>query len=159
MNGDDGFRFTTPRIFSPEANVHVARIKFADFSFITTSDGVIAIDAGTSEQRVSNALADLGQARTPVSHLIITHAHPDHLGGTAALRGPSTQVITQAGFPAEQDRQRHHSALPFRYYFGNVPSARPDITPDRLIGEPTALTIGGTELVLYPTVAAKPLTH
>jgi glyoxylase-like metal-dependent hydrolase (beta-lactamase superfamily II) len=32
-----------------------------------------------------------------------------------------------------------------------VPSARPDITPDRLIGEPTALTIGGTELVLYPT--------
>src|SRR6266571_7815423 len=48
MNGDDGFRFTTPKILSPEANVHVAQgYDFADFSFITTSDGVIAIDAGT----------------------------------------------------------------------------------------------------------------
>jgi hypothetical protein len=60
MNRDDGFRFTTPKIFSPEANVHVAQgYDFADFSFITTSDGVIAIDAGTSEHRVNNALADL----------------------------------------------------------------------------------------------------
>src|SRR6266700_748547 len=86
-----------------------------------------------------------------VSHLIITHAHLDHVGGTSALRGPGTQVITQAGFPAEQSRQRHHSALPFRYYFGDVPSTPPGIIPDQLIGEPTSLTIGGTELVLYPT--------
>jgi len=60
MTGADGFRFTTPKIFSPEANVHVAQgYDFADFSFITTSDGVIAIDAGTSEHRVNNALPDL----------------------------------------------------------------------------------------------------
>jgi hypothetical protein len=33
MTGDDGFRFTTPKIFSPEANVHVAQgYDFADFS-------------------------------------------------------------------------------------------------------------------------------
>jgi glyoxylase-like metal-dependent hydrolase (beta-lactamase superfamily II) len=150
MTGDDGFRFTTPKIFSPEASVHVAQgYDFADFSFITTSDGVIAIDAGTSEHRVNNALADLGlPPGTPVSHLIITHAHLDHVGGAAALRGPGTRVIAQAGFPAELSRQ-HHSALPSRY-FGNVSSAPPDITPDQLIDEPTALTIGGTELVLYP---------
>jgi len=152
MTGDDGFRFTTPKIFSPEANVHVAQgYDFADFSFITTSDGVIAIDAGASEHRVSNALADLGlPPGTPVSHLIITHAHLDHVGGTAALRGPGTRVIAQAGFPAEQSRQQHRSALPFRYYFGNVPSTPPEITPDQLIDKPTSLTIGGTELVLYP---------
>ena len=153
ITGDGGFRFTTPKIFSPEASVHVAQgYDFADFSFISTSDGVIAIDAGTSEQRVNNALADLSlPPGTPVSHLIITHAHLDHVGGTAALRGPSTQVITQAGFPAEQSRQRQSSSLPFRSYFGNVPATPPDITPDQLIGEPTSLTIGGTELVLYPT--------
>lgn len=152
ITSDDGFRFTTPKIFSPETSVHVAQgYDFADFSFITTSDGVIAIDAGTSEQRVNNALADLGQpAATPISHLIITHAHLDHVGGTAALRGPGTRVIAQAGFPAELSRQ-HRSALPFRSYLGDVPATAPDITPDQLIDEPTSLTIGGTELVLYPT--------
>jgi glyoxylase-like metal-dependent hydrolase (beta-lactamase superfamily II) len=151
MTGEDGFRFTTPKIVSPEAGVHVAQgYDFADFSFITTADGVIAIDAGTSEHRVRGALADLGlPPGTPVSHLIITHAHLDHVGGIAALRGPGTRVIAQAGFPAELNKQ-HHNALPFRYYFGNVPATPPDITPDQLIGEPTSLTIGGTELVLYP---------
>lgn len=150
---DDGFRFTTPKIFSPEPGIHVAQgYDFADFSFITTSDGVIAIDAGSSEHRVSDALADLGlPPGTPVSHLIITHAHLDHVGGIAALRGPGTQVITQAGFPAEQSRQQQHSVSTFRYYVGGAPSAPPAITPDQLIGEPTSLTIGGTELVLYPT--------
>lgn len=153
VTGDGGFRFTTPRIVSPVAGVHVAQgYDFADFSFITTSDGVIAIDAGTSGHRVNNALADLGlPPGTPISHLIITHAHLDHAGGAAAMRGPGTQVIAQAGFPAEQSRQQHHGALPFRYYFGNVPAAAPRLTPDRLINEPTSLTVGGTELVLYPT--------
>jgi len=152
MNGDDGFRFTTPRIFSPEPGIHVAQgYDFADFSFITTNDGVIAIDAGTTERRVGNALADLGlPPGTPVSHLIITHAHVDHVGGTAALRAPGTRIIAQAGFTAELDRQQHGSALPFRYYLGDAPSTPPDITPDQLIDEPTSLTVGGTELVLYP---------
>ena len=53
-------------------------------------------------------MADLGlKDRTPVSHLILTHAHFDHIGGTAALRGPDTKVIASAGFPAEAERQRH----------------------------------------------------
>lgn len=153
VTGDGGFRFTTPRIVSPAADVHVAQgYDFADFSFITTSDGVIAIDAGTSEQRVNNALTDLSlPPGTPISHLIMTHAHLDHVGGAAVLRGPGTRVIAQAGFPAEQSRQQHHGALPFRYYFGDVPTAVPGITPDRLIDEPTSLTVGGTEVVLYPT--------
>jgi glyoxylase-like metal-dependent hydrolase (beta-lactamase superfamily II) len=153
MTADDGFRFTTPRIFRPEPDVQVAQgYDFADFAFITTSDGVIAIDAGTSEQRVKNAVADLGLASgARISHLIITHAHFDHVGGTGALRGPGTRVIAQAGFPAELSRQQHRNALPFRYYFGDAPSTARHIVPDQLIAEPTSLTIGGTELVLYPT--------
>jgi glyoxylase-like metal-dependent hydrolase (beta-lactamase superfamily II) len=152
VNRDDGFRFTTPKIFSPEANVHVAQgYDFADLSFITTGDGVIAIDAGTTAQRVSAALSDLRlPPGMPISHLIFTHAHLDHVGGIAALRGPGTRIIAQAGFPAELSRQ-HPGALPFRSYFGDTPATIPDISPDQLIDEPTSLTIGGTELVLYPT--------
>ncbi len=153
MTAEDGFRFTTPRIYRPEPEVQVAQgYDFADFAFITTSEGVIAIDAGTSEQRVAAARADLDLAPgASISHLIITHAHLDHVGGTAALRGPGTRVIAQAGFPDELSRQRHRNALPFRYYFGDAPATARDIVPDQLIAEPTSLTIGGTELMLYPT--------
>ena len=153
MTAEDGFRFTTPTIFRPAPNVHVAQgYDFADFAFITHDGGVIAIDAGTSEQRVKDAVADLGLAPgMPVSHLIITHAHLDHVGGTAALRGPGTQVIAQAGFPEVLAGQQHRNSLPFRYYYGDAPTTAQEIVPDRLIAEPTPLTIGNTELVLYPT--------
>lgn len=152
INGDDGFRFTTPKIVSPQPGVHVAQgYDFSDFAFIATSDGLIAIDAGTSAERVSSALADLDlPSGTQVSHLILTHAHLDHVGGIEAIRGPGTQIIAQSGFPAELSQQRRGS-LPFRSYFGDVPAAIPDIIPGQLIDEPTSLTIGGTELVLYPT--------
>jgi glyoxylase-like metal-dependent hydrolase (beta-lactamase superfamily II) len=153
MTAGDGFRFTTPKIFRPEPDVHVAQgYDFGDFAFITTDDGVIAIDAGTSEQRVRAALADLEfPPGTRISHLILTHAHFDHIGGTAALRGPGTRVIAQAGFPGELNRKQRRDALSFRYYFGDAPDTARDIVPDQLIAEPTTLTVGGTELVLYPT--------
>ena len=70
---------------------------FSDFAFIETTAGVVAIDAGTSPDRVLAAMADLGlQDKAPVSHLILTHAHFDHISGAAAVRGPRTEVIASA---------------------------------------------------------------
>jgi glyoxylase-like metal-dependent hydrolase (beta-lactamase superfamily II) len=152
VTAEDGFHFTSPRIWRPEPDVQVAQgFDFGDFAFITTSDGVVAIDAGTAQARVKAALGELDlPAGHAISHLILTHAHFDHVGGIGALRGPGTQVITQAAFPAELKHQRSN-ALPFRYFTGNDGSTGDDIVPDQLITEPTTLTIGGTELVLYPT--------
>src|SRR5260370_271326 len=75
---------------SPAPDVHVARCyDFGDFAFIQTSAGVVAIDAGVSPDRVLAAMADLGLTdHAPVSHLILTHAHFDHTGGTGAPPGP-----------------------------------------------------------------------
>ena len=79
----DGMRLSTPRALSPAPKVHVAQsYDFGDFSFIETSAGLVAIDAGPSPDRVRAAMADLGlKDRAPVSHLILTHAHFDHVGG------------------------------------------------------------------------------
>jgi glyoxylase-like metal-dependent hydrolase (beta-lactamase superfamily II) len=148
----DGFRFTSPRILRPEPGIQVAQgYDFCDLAFITTSDGVVAIDAGTTQDRVKAALGDLDPAADgAISHLILTHAHWDHVGGAGALRGPGTQVIAQAGFPAGLDREQGERPL-FRYFTGAAGSVTPAVVPDQLIGAPTPLTIGGTELVLYPT--------
>jgi len=97
----DGMRLSAPGMLNPAPGVHVAQsYDFGDFAFIQTSAGVVAIDAGTSPDRVRAAMADLGLTdHAPVRHLILTHAHLDHTGGTAAVRGPGTEVIASAGFP------------------------------------------------------------
>jgi glyoxylase-like metal-dependent hydrolase (beta-lactamase superfamily II) len=147
----DGFRFTSPRIWRPEPGIQVAQgYDFADLAFITTSGGVVAIDAGTTGDRAKAALGDLDlPADGAISHLILTHAHWDHIGGAAALAGPGTRVIAQAGFPAALDREQGQRPR-FRYFTGaagNLPLA---VVPGQLISQPTPLTAGGTELVLYP---------
>ncbi len=148
----DGFRFTSPRILRPEPGIQVAQgYDFSDLALITTSDGVVAIDAGTTEDRVKAALGDLDlPADGAISHLILTHAHWDHIGGAGALRGPGTRVIAQAGFPAGLDRKQGERPG-FRYFTGAAGSLPPAVVPDQLISQPTPLTAGGTELVLYPT--------
>jgi glyoxylase-like metal-dependent hydrolase (beta-lactamase superfamily II) len=147
----DGFRFTSPRILRPEPGIQVAQgYDFADLAFITTSNGVVAIDAGTTPDRVKAALSDLDPpADGAISHLILTHAHWDHIGGADALRGPGTRVITQAGFPAGLDRQQGDRPR-FGYFTGAAGSVPPAVVPDQLISQPTPLTAGDTELVLYP---------
>ncbi len=147
----DGMRLSAPGVLNPAPDVHVAQsYDFGDFAFIQTSAGVVAIDAGTSPDRVLAAMADLGLTdQAPVSHLILTHAHLDHTGGTAALRGPDTQVIASAGFPAEAERLRHWNP-PFRYLIGTGASPAFDVQPDRLISERTSVVVGGTEFVLIP---------
>src|SRR5216683_3222716 len=148
----DGFRFTSPRILRPEPGIQVAQgYDFCDLAFITTSDGVVAIDAGTTQDRVKAALGDLDlPADGAISHLILTHAHWDHIGGAGALRGPRTRVIAQAGFPAGLNREQGDRPL-FRYFTGAAGSVPLAVVPDQLISQPTPLTVGGTELVLYPT--------
>jgi glyoxylase-like metal-dependent hydrolase (beta-lactamase superfamily II) len=146
----DGLRLSAPRALSPAPGVHVAQsYDFGDFTFIQTSAGLVAIDTGTSPNRVLAAMADLGlKDQAPVSHLILTHAHFDHVGGAAAVRGPDTQVIASSEFPAQAERQRHWTVP--GDLTGSSASPDSDVKPDRLISERTWLVVGDTEFVLIP---------
>jgi glyoxylase-like metal-dependent hydrolase (beta-lactamase superfamily II) len=75
VSARDGMRVSAPGALNPALGVHVAQsYDFGDFAFIQTSAGVVAIDAGTSPDRVLAAMADLGlKDHAPVSHLILTH--------------------------------------------------------------------------------------
>jgi glyoxylase-like metal-dependent hydrolase (beta-lactamase superfamily II) len=147
----DGFRFRPPRLVEVAPRVHVAQgYDFADIGFVSTEAGIVAIDAGTTEATAQAALDALRRVSSrPITHVILTHAHWDHVGGLAALRGSGTRVIAQARFAAEL-RVVNETGVPFRYFFGGEARRRYDVLPDELVDARRTLTVGGTELVLHP---------
>jgi glyoxylase-like metal-dependent hydrolase (beta-lactamase superfamily II) len=147
----DGFRFRPPRLAEVAPRVHVAQgYDFADIGFVLTDAGIVAVDAGTTETTARAAVDALRRrVSAPITHVILTHAHWDHVGGLAALKTPNTRVIAQARF-ADELRIVNHTGVPFRYFFGGEAQQRYDVAPDQLIDARQVLTVGGTEFVLYP---------
>src|SRR5262249_46905339 len=117
----EGFRFRPPRPVEFARGVHVAQgFDFADIGFVSTDDGIVAIDAGTTEQTARAALQALRRVTPrPITHVILTHAHWDHVGGLGALLESNPQVIAQAAF-AEELRIVNGTGVPFRYFFGTT---------------------------------------
>jgi glyoxylase-like metal-dependent hydrolase (beta-lactamase superfamily II) len=151
--GDDGCKreFTPPRLLNVTPGVHVAQgYDFSDFAFIETDDGVVAIDAGTTTANVAAALAALRRNTSkPITHVILTHAHWDHIGGLEALKGNHTQVFAQVRFH-EELQIVNEAEMPVLEWFGREARRHYDVVPDHLVSERETLTVGGVEFVLYP---------
>jgi glyoxylase-like metal-dependent hydrolase (beta-lactamase superfamily II) len=152
----DGFHFGPPRLRELAPGVLVAQgYDFADFAFVSTGAGLVAIDAGTTPGNVRAALAALREVTDqPITHVILTHAHWDHIGGLEALAGQGTEVIAQARFP-EELALVHATAAPNSDFFGADVTPLPDVRPDRLVAAPETLTVGGVELALYPVAGGE----
>jgi glyoxylase-like metal-dependent hydrolase (beta-lactamase superfamily II) len=147
----DGFRFRPPRLLEVAPGVQVAQgYDFADIGFVLTDTGIVAIDAGTTDGTARAAVAALRQRSSqPITHVVLTHAHWDHIGGLSAVASSGTRVIAQARF-AEELRLVNETGVPFRYFFGSDARRRFDVVPDHLVDGRESLTVGHTELVLYP---------
>lgn len=157
-NAEEGFHLVPPRLAQLAPDVYVAQgYDFSDIGFVVTGDGVVAVDAGTNQH---NAQAALRALRTvtdlPLTHVILTHAHFDHIGGVAALREAGTRVIAQAGFPGEQALQ-NASPAPAPYLLPRGESHRRDVKPDLLVSGREAITIGGTDFVFHAIAGGETL--
>jgi glyoxylase-like metal-dependent hydrolase (beta-lactamase superfamily II) len=158
LTAQDGFHFAPPRLIEPAPGVHVAQgYDFGDFAFVETGDGIVAIDAGTTEAHVRAALADLRRTTDlPIRAVIVTHAHWDHVGGLGALVGPGIQVIAQASHEDEL-RIVNGTGVSYSYFFGadgtffGPHNRRPlDLAPDRLVSRSETIAVGGVEIGLIP---------
>src|SRR6266542_2691343 len=124
----DGLRFRAPRLLEVAPGVHVAQgYDFSDFAFVQTGEGIVAIDAATTDANVRAALTALREITSK----------------------PDTQVIARANFSAEL-RIINSTAIPTLEWFGRDASRDYDLTPDRVVSETETLTAGGVELVLHP---------
>ncbi len=152
LSARDGFRFRPPRLVEFAPSVHVAQgFDFADIGFVLTEEGVVAIDAGTTEETARAALQALRRVTSrPITHVILTHGHWDHVGGLKAFLESNPQVIAQAGV-ADELRLVNGTGVRFQYFFGtDAGQRRYEVRPNHLVREPEALTLGGTRFVLYP---------
>jgi len=147
---DEGFRFTNPRLVREGEGVYVAEgFDFGNIAFLVTEAGVVAIDAGTTEESAREAMKALRQVtRAPVRYVIVTHSHWDHVGGLAAVREPGTVVIAHKNSAQELARMRSSEGI-FSWFFGSRPVGL-DVKPDRVVAEEESFHFGGLELRLIP---------
>ena len=70
----DGFHFVPPRLVEMAPRIYVAQgYDFAEIAFVLTEDGIVAIDAGTTEANATAALAALRAVTDlPLRAVIIT---------------------------------------------------------------------------------------
>lgn len=155
LTAADGYRFVPPRLVEPSPGIYVAQgYDFADFAFIATADGLVAVDSGGTPAHARAALADL-RRRTdaPIRYVILTHAHWDHIGGLSAFMTPGEgldiQVIANANV-ADELRIVNGTGGGIGAFFGRDGRHDVALAPNRLVAELETLTIGGVQLDLYP---------
>jgi len=151
MTANDGFRFVLPRLVEMAPRIYVAQgFDFADFAFVLTDDGIVAIDAGSTAAHVEAALVELRKiSPLPIRHVIVTHAHWDHIGGLEALIEPGVQVIASARY-ADELQIINETGVHFRAFFAGTEKQPLTLHPDRLVSAPECLRLGGVEFALVP---------
>jgi glyoxylase-like metal-dependent hydrolase (beta-lactamase superfamily II) len=66
------------------------------FAFVDDDGQVTLVDAGTKRapKRIVAGLEHIGVAPSDVTRLVVTHAHPDHVGGLATMRGRTGATVS-----------------------------------------------------------------
>lgn len=139
----------------------------ANTNLILTAEGKVLFDAGIAIQaaRQIELLNKISDA--PLTHIILSHSHSDHVGGTRFWREQGTQVIAHREFVEEQ---RYLTELQPYFWHRNrtlfpwMPETPPDnplwgyggIKPDITVGEDGyRFTRGGVEFVVLSTPGAE----
>ena len=80
-------KFATPKLRKINDRVYWAQYyDYSSFGFLIGDKGVIALDCGWWPGATARALKDLRQiTEKPITHIIYTHGHADHIAGCSAL--------------------------------------------------------------------------
>ncbi|MDO6585302.1 quinoprotein relay system zinc metallohydrolase 2 [Salipiger sp. 1_MG-2023] len=126
----------------------------ANLGFVLGQRSVAVIDSGGSAQ-VGEALWRAIRAQTdlPVSHVILTHVHPDHVLGATVFDG--AQVVGRAGLArALADRGASYLQSAARLMgAAGLGTALPEVTAE--VADSRVIDLGGRRLLLR----AWPLAH
>lgn len=74
----------------------------ANTHLINTSEGSVLFDTGLSIQAAEQIQQLSPYVTGPISHIIVSHSHADHIGGVRFWRQDTTQIIAHREFVEEQ---------------------------------------------------------
>jgi glyoxylase-like metal-dependent hydrolase (beta-lactamase superfamily II) len=104
-----------PRLLKVTERIWVAHAySLSNIIYIVTSSSVVVIDSSESVYAAESSLYDLRErcGELPISYIIYTHSHADHIRGTDAMRTAATRIIAHRSMPEELARTR--MLLPYR---------------------------------------------
>lgn len=124
----------------------------ANIGFVVGSGSVAVVDTGGS-RAVGEALVAAIRAETPlpVSHVVNTHMHPDHVFGNAALRDafPDAVFVGHANLGRALLARGEHYREANREAMGDaLVDAVAIVPPDEPVGDRMRIDLGGRTLLL-----------
>lgn len=128
----------------------------ANLSFVVGTDRVAVIDPGGSREQGEALFAAIRRVTAlPIGPVILTHMHPDHIGGAEVFAEAGAEIIADARLPAALDARRATwmDSIPAQIGAGAW-AGTVLIPPTRTIGAPAQVDLGGTVLTLTPVPTA-----
>lgn len=124
--------------------------RIANLGVVIGEKSVAVIDSGVSRRQGQELFAAIRQLTDlPISHVILTHMHPDHVLGTSVFKEAGAEIVGHAALPA---------ALEYRAqtYLDNLAELYPPqevigtevVLPDRQVADRDIIDLGGRELLL-----------
>ena len=126
----------------------------ANLGFVIGGHSVAVIDSGGSRAEGERLLAAI-RARTglPVSHVILTHVHPDHVLGTSAFIGAGAEVVGHANLAAALAQSGPIYLANLRRLVGAGMDGTSIVPPTQAVTDAATIDLGGRvlELRAWPT--------
>jgi glyoxylase-like metal-dependent hydrolase (beta-lactamase superfamily II) len=133
--------------------------EFTEYYFVVSADRrqLIGIDAGTRPDFAKTAYEAVRTYATglpPLTTILVTHAHWDHVGGHRYFRGlnPQPRFYGRGNYQEDFEREFNGPGIFAKQFFGekfsidDVTSYKPDVTIDTR----TNVEIGGSKFELIP---------
>ncbi|HWL56017.1 MAG TPA: quinoprotein relay system zinc metallohydrolase 2 [Paracoccus sp. (in: a-proteobacteria)] len=129
--------------------------RIANLAFVV-GDTVAVIDAGGSRAEGEALYAAIRKVTDkPVSHLILTHMHPDHIFGAEVFAEAGASIVANAKLPDAVARRAEAWMFSFPTQIGKTAFLGTRIAPvDQKVDAPMTISLGPTELQLRPQPSA-----
>jgi quinoprotein relay system zinc metallohydrolase 2 len=131
------------------------RGRIANLAFVI-GDTVAVIDAGGSRAEGEALYAAIRRVTDrPISHLILTHMHPDHILGAEVFSEAGATITANARLPEALARRADAWMVSIPAQIGRPAFAGTRVVaPDRLVAAPATIALGPTQLQLVPVPSA-----